>query len=243
MAGEQIKFTLDLNTPSEQVKRRRHGRPRRSEAAGNMVVSRGMDDTSLSMASVVSSPPMMNAFASMPMRGDVVSPPLISAVVSPSVPRIVSQTPHAFNLSPSAENSVPGEILADTTVAGFTVHVVQINSGEDLIRRIMSLVENGPRGICIISANGTVRNAMISHACSSGATIVYEGQFQILSLTGSFTVAETGVGRCRMGGLSVSLSCPDGRVIGGEVAGALVAASAMQTVVGSFILNTYRRMQ
>ena len=43
---------------------------------------------------------------------------------------------------------------------------------------------------------------------------------------GSFTMAEEG--RRRTGGLSVSLAGPDGRVVGGVVAGMLLAASPIQ---------------
>jgi hypothetical protein len=43
---------------------------------------------------------------------------------------------------------------------------------------------------------------------------------------GSFTMAEEG--RKRTGGLSVSLAGPDGRVVGGVVAGMLRAASPIQ---------------
>lgn len=46
---------------------------------------------------------------------------------------------------------------------------------------------------------------------------------------------ETGGTRSRSGGMSVSLASPDGRVVGGGVAGLLVAASPVQIVVGSFL--------
>jgi len=47
-------------------------------------------------------------------------------------------------------------------------------------------------------------------------------------LTGSFTVADNNGIRSRSGGLSVSLAGPDGRVIGGGVAGLLTAAGPIQ---------------
>lgn len=55
----------------------------------------------------------------------------------------------------------------------------------------------------------------------------FQGRFQILCLSGSYLVAEDGGPRDRTGGLSVSLSCPDGQVIGGGVA-VLMAASPVQ---------------
>lgn len=62
-----------------------------------------------------------------------------------------------------------------------------------------------------------------------------QGRFEILSLSGSFTIAENSGVRSRTGGISVSLAGPDGRVIGGGVAGLLVAASPIQVVAVPFL--------
>lgn len=43
--------------------------------------------------------------------------------------------------------------------------------------------------------------------------------------------SEAGGMRNRSGGMSVSLASPDGRVVGGGVAGLLVAASPVQVVI------------
>ncbi|THU59890.1 hypothetical protein C4D60_Mb07t06810 [Musa balbisiana] len=61
-----------------------------------------------------------------------------------------------------------------------------------------------------------------------------EGRFEILSLSGSFLLSESGGQRSRTGGLSVSLAGPDGHVLGGGVEGLLTAASPVQIIVGSF---------
>lgn len=58
-----------------------------------------------------------------------------------------------------------------------------------------------------------------------------QGRFEILSLSGSFLLSENGGQRSRTGGLSVSLSGPDGRVLGGGVAGLLTAASPVQVCI------------
>lgn len=58
-----------------------------------------------------------------------------------------------------------------------------------------------------------------------------QGRFEILSLSGSFFHSEIGGQRSRVGGLSVSLAGPDGRVMGGGVAGILTAASPVQVCV------------
>jgi hypothetical protein len=55
-----------------------------------------------------------------------------------------------------------------------------------------------------------------------------QGRFEILALSGSYLPSENGGQRSRSGGLSVCLSGPDGRVLGGSVAGLLMAAAPVQ---------------
>ncbi|URD85181.1 AT-hook protein 1 [Musa troglodytarum] len=65
--------------------------------------------------------------------------------------------------------------------------------------------------------------------------ITVKGRFDIISLSGSFLLTEEGSTRSRSGGLSVALAGSDGRILGGGVAGMLVAATPVQVVVASFI--------
>ncbi|GJN03956.1 hypothetical protein PR202_ga21459 [Eleusine coracana subsp. coracana] len=98
----------------------------------------------------------------------------------------------------------------------------------------MSFAQHGTRAICVLSANGAISNATLRQTATSGGTVTYEGRFEILSLSGSFLLTDNGAQRSRTGGLSVSLAGPDGRLLGGGVAGLLIAASPIQIVVGSF---------
>lgn len=130
-----------------------------------------------------------------------------------------------------------GEWLAGSAGIGFTPHVITIAAGEDAATKIMSFSQQGPRAVCILSANGAISHVTLRQPATAGGTVTYEGRFEILSLSGSFLLTENGGTRSRTGGLSVSLAGPDGRVIGGGVAGMLMAASPVQVVVGSFISN------
>ncbi|XP_068309419.1 AT-hook motif nuclear-localized protein 1-like [Pyrus communis] len=132
-----------------------------------------------------------------------------------------------------------GELFANTAGGDFTPHVVNVSTGEDVASKIFSISHKG-RGVCVLSANGAVSNVTIRQPGSSGGILTYEGRFELLSLSGSFTVTEIGGVRSRTGGLSVSLAGPDGRVIGGGIAGVLTAASPIQIVVGSFMPNGYK---
>ncbi|KAL1294581.1 hypothetical protein HN51_055357 [Arachis hypogaea] len=129
----------------------------------------------------------------------------------------------------------PGEGIQYSVGANFTPHVLTVNAGEDVTMKIMSFSQQGSRGICVLSANGTISNVTLRQPTSSGGTLTYEGRFEILSLSGSFMPTENGVTRSRSGGMSVSLAGPDGRVMGGGLAGLLIAAGPVQVVVGSFL--------
>ncbi|KAG2676606.1 hypothetical protein I3843_12G061700 [Carya illinoinensis] len=120
---------------------------------------------------------------------------------------------------------------------GFTPHVIMVNTGEDISSKIMEFSQQGPRTVCILSASGAICNVTLRQSALSSGTVTYEGRFEIISLSGSFLPSENGGSRSRTGGLSVSLAGSDGRVLGGGVAGMLMAASPVQVIVGSFVVD------
>ncbi|XP_076912213.1 AT-hook motif nuclear-localized protein 10-like [Bidens hawaiensis] len=120
---------------------------------------------------------------------------------------------------------------------GFTPHVIVVKAGEDISATMMSFSQQGPRTVCILSANGAISNVTLRQPASSGGSVTYEGRFEIISLSGSFVHSEID-GTSKTSGLSISLAGSDGRVLGGGVAGALVAAAPVQVVVGSFIVDS-----
>ncbi|KAI8030110.1 AT-hook motif nuclear-localized protein 3 [Camellia lanceoleosa] len=141
----------------------------------------------------------------------------------------------SFKKKHKLEFETPGERVAYSVGANFTPHVITVNAGEDVSMKVISFSQQGSRAICILSANGAISNVTLRQANSSGGTLTYEGRFEILSLTGTFVITDSGGTKSRSGGMSVSLAGPDGRVFGGALAGLLVAAGPVQVVVGSFL--------
>ncbi|XP_042046980.1 AT-hook motif nuclear-localized protein 10-like [Salvia splendens] len=133
-----------------------------------------------------------------------------------------------------------GQVLGSTGIS-FVPHVLNVTAGEDIASKIMAICQNGPRGVCVLSANGTVSMVTLVQQTSSGGTATFEGRFEILSLSGSFILTEVAGQKSRTGGLSVTLAHPDGSIMGGCVAGLLVAASPAQIIVGSFMPDTQRQ--
>ncbi|KAF5447585.1 hypothetical protein F2P56_033126 [Juglans regia] len=136
-----------------------------------------------------------------------------------------------------------GAFAADTAGGNFTPHVVPIQTGEDIVSKISSLSQKGPRAVCILSATGLVSSVVIHKPGSPGGILRYEGRFEILSLSGSYTFGETGGVHRKNGLLSVSLAEPDGRVFGGGIAGALIAAGPTQLIIASFKQNINKEIR
>ncbi|KAJ8444535.1 hypothetical protein Cgig2_028350 [Carnegiea gigantea] len=136
---------------------------------------------------------------------------------------------------PSSSSKLQLDALGNCGV-GFTPHVILVNAGEDIASKILAFSKDGPRTVCVLSANGSICNVSLRQPAMSGGVVNYEGRFEIISLSGSFLFSENN-GQVRSGGLSVSLAGSDGRVLGGGVAGMLMAATPVQIIVGSFIAN------
>ncbi|XP_070680091.1 AT-hook motif nuclear-localized protein 5 isoform X2 [Malus domestica] len=145
----------------------------------------------------------------------------------------------------------------------FAPHVITIGVGEDIAAKLLLFAQQRPRALCILSGNGAVSSVTLREPASTGVSVTYEryavlactvwywispsvplsvqhwrmGRFQILCLSGSYLVAEDGGPRNRTGGISVSLSNPNGHVIGGAVA-VLIAATPVQVVLCSFVYGS-----
>ncbi|PIN27082.1 hypothetical protein CDL12_00140 [Handroanthus impetiginosus] len=195
--------------------KKKRGRPRKYGPDGSVAVA-------LSPKPISSSaPPPVIDFSAVEKRGKVKS---VGSAAKLHVPRM--------------ETESMGEWVSCSVGANFTPHIITVNAGEDVTMKVISFSQQGPRAICILSANGVISSVTLRQPDSSGGTLTYEGRFEILSLTGSFMPSESGGMRNRSGGMSVSLASPDGRVVGGGVAGLLVAASPVQIVVGSFLAGS-----
>ncbi|XP_057489979.1 AT-hook motif nuclear-localized protein 10-like [Actinidia eriantha] len=215
--GSLMPHNLNVNL-GETVKKKR-GRPRKYGPDGTM------------------------ALALMPTPATATIPQAAGTFSPPSHPTPTSGGPVSPSSSKKGRGRPPGsskkqqmEALGSAGV-GFTPHIITVKAGEDVSSKIMSFSQHGPRAVCVLSANGAISNVTLRQAATSGGTATYEGRFEILSLSGSFLLTEVGGQRSRTGGLSVSLAGPDGRVLGGCVAGLLTAASPVQVIVGSFFAD------
>lgn len=216
--GQSIVSPAGVLTPvsggmSEGMEKKKRGRPRKYSPDGS--AARVLSPTPISSAV----PPSASSHPS-GKRGRGKS----AASIAKRQPR-----------GPRLEMVSMGEGFGHTDGANFTPHVITVNAGEDVTAKLISFCQQGPRAICILSASGMVSSATLRQTDSSGGTLTYEGRFEIVNLCGSYTPTEREGARYRAGGLSVSLSSPNGQVVGGCIAGLLIAASSVQIIVGSFL--------
>ncbi|GFP99291.1 putative DNA-binding protein escarola [Phtheirospermum japonicum] len=121
-----------------------------------------------------------------------------------------------------------GEWMNSSAGLAFTPHVLRVGVGEDVAAKILAFAQQRSRALCVMSANGSVSAITLRQPTASGATVTYEGRFEILCLSGSYLVAESGGPHNRTGGISISVCSPDGHIIGGAIGGRLIAASPVQ---------------
>uniref|UniRef100_A0A0E0R2S8 AT-hook motif nuclear-localized protein n=1 Tax=Oryza rufipogon TaxID=4529 RepID=A0A0E0R2S8_ORYRU len=103
------------------------------------------------------------------------------------------------------------------------------------VRQIPSMALTGPGPTVSGTDSGRCTYVVVDYVYGMAIGEKDQGRFEIISLSGSFLLAEDGDTRSRTGGLSVALAGSDGRVLGGCVAGMLMAATPVQVVVASFI--------
>ncbi|CAN6201662.1 unnamed protein product [Urochloa humidicola] len=226
----------------EPLKRKR-GRPRKyGPADGAMPLAIVPPSSPASAPAGVgnnsgASPSLPPGFAPSPQGGGVVDPQASPvAAVPPPASDASAAKKRGRPLGSTNKKQQPQVAAAGPGLAGLKPHVFTVQAGEDIASRAMSFSGSG-WAVCILTANGAVSNVTLRQGDSSGGTVTYEGRFEILSLAGSYLLSESAGMSSRTGGLSVSLAGPDGRVLGGAVAGPLTAASPVQVVIGSFLAD------
>lgn len=118
-------------------------------------------------------------------------------------------------------------------------HVLEVASGHDVWESVADFARRRQRGVCVMGGSGTVTNVTLRQSTTSGATVTIHGRFEIISLSGSYLPPPSPVPPT---GLTISFANASGQVLGGCVAGALMAASPVLVIATSFTGATYDRL-
>ncbi|XP_056865503.1 AT-hook motif nuclear-localized protein 13 isoform X2 [Raphanus sativus] len=136
----------------------------------------------------------------------------------------------------------PGPVKKQLNALGgagtpFIPVIIKVEAGEDIAAKIVGYTHQGPGGVVILSALGAVSSAVLqsSNPNIPSAVVKYEGQYEIVAMSGSFLNTESNGTLTSTDNLSVTLANHNGNIVGGSVAGMLVAGSQVQVVVGIFV--------
>ncbi|XP_008795171.1 AT-hook motif nuclear-localized protein 17-like [Phoenix dactylifera] len=126
-------------------------------------------------------------------------------------------------------------------------YVFEIPAGRDVAAALADFSRRRALGLCVLSASGPVASVTLRQSPlpvegspSAAAVVTLGGGFEMLSISATFfppslPAAPGGV-------FSVSLAGPQGRVVGGMVAGPLVAAGTVVVVAAAFAQHIFHRL-
>ncbi|XP_051219415.1 AT-hook motif nuclear-localized protein 10 [Lolium perenne] len=229
--------TMPVASQPEPVKRKR-GRPRKYGPDGAMkqhlASTQGQQQQQHHQMMGAAPPPRMGSMSGQDMAGG-----LDDAAAKKRRGRPPGTGKKLSSPKPS------GNAFSGSAGTSFTPHIITASPSEDVAGKIAAFVSQSPRAVCVLSAMGSISRAVLrnlgDHASSAAMAppsynnnpSIYEGLYEILSLSGSYNLNEAQLNQSD--GLSVTLCSPERHVIGGVLGGALVAASTVQVVLGTFV--------
>ncbi|KAG8047439.1 hypothetical protein GUJ93_ZPchr0008g13121 [Zizania palustris] len=140
---------------------------------------------------------------------------------------------------------------AEESAAAMRPQVLEIPGGGDVAGALAGFARRRGLGICVLAGTGAVANVSLRHPLPSSAEIsgtaaavvIFHGRYEILSMSATFLPPAMSVEALRaIGGLSVSLAGPHGQIVGGTVAGPLIAATTVVVVAATFTRPTFHRL-
>ncbi|KAK8505154.1 hypothetical protein V6N13_026023 [Hibiscus sabdariffa] len=135
----------------------------------------------------------------------------------------------------------PPLIITRESDPSMTPYILEIPGGNDVVGAISRFTRRKNIGICVLTGSGTVSNVTLCQPSTTpGATITFHGRFDILSLSATLLPQTTS---CHVPNtFSISLAGPQGQIIGGFVAGSLVAAGTVFIVAATFNNPSFHRL-
>ncbi|XP_057512291.1 AT-hook motif nuclear-localized protein 23-like [Actinidia eriantha] len=137
----------------------------------------------------------------------------------------------------------PPVIITRESANTLRTHILEVSGGADVFEAVSTYARLRQSGVCVLSGSGMVANVTIRQPAAAGgggpAVVALHGQFEILSLSGSFLPPPAPPGATS---LTVYLGGGQGQVVGGNVVGALIAAGPVIIVAASFTNVAYERL-
>ncbi|XXG61079.1 hypothetical protein AAC387_Pa04g2824 [Persea americana] len=122
-------------------------------------------------------------------------------------------------------------------------HILQVPGGLDVVDAITRFARRRNTGLCILTGTGTVANVTLRHP-TSPTTVCFHGRFEILSISATFLPPSSSSPSLSSlpHGFTVSLVGAQGQIVGGSVAGSLLAAGTVVIVAAGFVNPSFHRL-
>ncbi|KAK1314991.1 putative DNA-binding protein ESCAROLA [Acorus calamus] len=140
----------------------------------------------------------------------------------------------------------PVVVTRDPDPPSVLPHVLEVPAGADVADSLHRFSLRRAIGLSVLSASGPVSNVTLRSGGSGGGpagVVTFHGRFEILSITATFFPPSFNLPpAASAASLSVALSGPQGQVVGGTVAGPLIAAGTVVVVAAAFGSPSYHRL-
>ncbi|KAL6498715.1 AT-hook motif nuclear-localized protein 23 [Orobanche gracilis] len=134
----------------------------------------------------------------------------------------------------------PPVIITRESANTLRAHILEVSDGCDVFEALSTYARRRQRGICVLSGTGTVTDVSLRGQPSAGGShLTLHGQFEILSLSGSFLPLQAPQGATS---LTIYLAGGQGQVVGGNVACSLIASGPVIIIAASFTNVAYERL-
>ncbi|OIV96594.1 hypothetical protein TanjilG_28451 [Lupinus angustifolius] len=140
----------------------------------------------------------------------------------------------------------PPLIITRDLEPAMSPYIVEVSGGNDVVEALSGFSRQKNMGLCVLTGSGTVANVTLRQPLTTpGATVTFHGRFDILSISAIFLPQQQGSSSSppMQNSFSISLAGPQGQIIGGIVAGALVASGNVFVIAASFNNPSYHKLQ
>nr|XP_043606285.1 AT-hook motif nuclear-localized protein 16-like [Erigeron canadensis] len=139
----------------------------------------------------------------------------------------------------------PPIVITRDSANTLRAHAMEVSPGCDIGESLTTFARRKQQGIWVLSAAGFVSNVMLRQPSQSpgspgsGPVVTLHGRFEILSLVGSVLPPPAPPG---VAGLAIYLVGPQGQVVGGAIAGPLMASGPVVIMAATFMNATFDRL-
>jgi predicted DNA-binding protein with PD1-like motif len=135
----------------------------------------------------------------------------------------------------------PPVFIARVEHAEMSPYILEVPGGSDIVETISRFCRRKGIGLCVLTGSGAVSNVTLRQPSSTpGSTITFHGRFDILSISATFLQQTASYQVPNV--FTISLAGPQGQIVGGAVAGPLLAASTVYVVAATFNNPSYHRL-